>query len=238
MFAGTLTLRTIRKEASNAYTFVFEKPHAAWLAGQHFMFLKPHFPFDLRGVSRVFTISSSPQEDEFTFTTRCFGEKSSSFKKSLLRMKPGVRLWAFGPSPLYDRFRALEVGRHYVFLAGGLGITPVRATLKYHAQLSNRLTAALLYANRDQNFVFKRDLDGFQAEIKGLSVAYVTSPEHIDATLVASAARAYTTPRFLVSGSRRFVGAMAGMLKSELGIRDKDIVADLFRPIPLSGGGL
>jgi ferredoxin-NADP reductase len=70
MFIGRLTLREIQREASRASTFVFEKPQATWLAGQHFMFIKPHFPFDFRGVTRVFTIASAPEEDTLSFTTR------------------------------------------------------------------------------------------------------------------------------------------------------------------------
>ena len=155
MFAGRLTLRDIRKEASNAHTFVFDKPRTTWLAGQHFMFIKPHFPFDLRGVTRVFTISSAPEEETLCFTTRYFDDQSSSFKRALFRMQPGERLWAFGPSPLYDCFRALDTGRQYVFLAGGLGITPVRATLMHHAVTSGALKAALLYASRDEGCDFQ-----------------------------------------------------------------------------------
>ena len=158
MFAGRLTLRDIRKEASNAHTFVFDKPRATWLAGQHFMVIKPHFPFDLRGVTRVFTISSAPEEETLCFTTRYFGDQSSSFKRALFRMQPGDRLWAYGPSPIFDYFRALDTGRHYVFLTGGIGITPVRATLKHHAAISGRLTATLLYANRDHEVIFKEEL--------------------------------------------------------------------------------
>ena len=139
--------------------FVFDKPRASWLAGQHFMFLKPHFPFDLRGVTRVFTISSAPEEETLCFTTRYFDDQSSSFKRALFRMQPGERLWAYGPSPIFDYFRALDTGRHYVFLTGGIGITPVRATLKHHAAVSGSLTATLLYANRDHEVIFKEEIE-------------------------------------------------------------------------------
>lgn len=238
MFIGRLTLREIRKEASNAHTFIFEKPHATWLAGQHFMFLKPHFPFDLRGVSRVFTISSAPGEDTFSFTTRYFGEKSSSFKRALFSMQPGERLWAIGPSPLYDCFRALDTGRQYVFLAGGLGITPVRATLMHHAATSGALKATLLYANRDTDVIFKDELTGLRSRLPALCVTYITSPEHISAATISAAARPYSSPRFFVSGSRRFVVGMGEILRNELGVQKKNIIADLFKAIPLSGGGL
>ena len=238
MFTGRLTLREIRKEASNAHIFVFDKPRARWLAGQHFMFIKPHFPFDLRGLTRVFTISSAPEEETLCFTTRYFDDHSSSFKRALFRMQPGERLWAFGPSPLYDCFRALDTGRQYVFLAGGLGVTPVRATLMHHAATSGALKAALLYASRDEAVIFKDDLSGLRTTLPALGVRYITSPEHISAAAISAAAQAYTAPVFIASGSRRFVRGMAGILRNELGVQKRDIIADLFRAIPFSGGGL
>ena len=136
MFIGRLTLREIRKEASNAHTFVFDKPHARWLAGQHFMFWKPHIPFDLRGVTRVFTISSAPGKKRSALPHAISTTNQVHLKEALFRMQPGDRLWAYGPSPIFDYFRALDTGRQYVFLAGGMGITPVRATLKHHAAVS------------------------------------------------------------------------------------------------------
>jgi len=238
MFAGKLSLRTIRPEASNAFTFVFDKPRTAWLSGQHFMFFRMHLPCDRRGLTRVFTVSSAPEEDGFSFTTRYFGDCSSSFKQSLFGMKPGDGLWAFGPSPLYDCFRALDTDRQYVFLAGGLGITPVRATLMHHAAASGALNAALLYASRDDGVVFRDELTSLCARLPALAVSYITSPDHITAAAISAAAQAYAAPLYIASGSRRFVSGMAGMLRSELGVRKKDIVADLFRAIPFSGAGL
>lgn len=236
MFIGRLTLQEIRREASQAATFVFEKPHASWRAGQHFMFCKPHFPFDLRGVTRVFTISSAPEEETLCFATRYFDDRSSSFKKALFRMKPGDRLWAYGPSPIFDYFRALDAGRQYVFLTGGIGITPVRATLKHHEAVSGSLTATLLYANRGHEVIFKEEFDSFQASMSSFFVTYITSPQHIDAALIADASQQYSSPTFIVSGSRRFVDGMVTILRNE-GVQKDSIIADKFRAIALSGGG-
>jgi ferredoxin-NADP reductase len=238
MFAGTLALREIKKEASNAYSFVFEKPAAVWQAGQHFMFARLHFPFDLRGLSRVFTISSAPQEDAFVFTTRFFSDSSSSFKRSLFRMQPGQRLWAFGPSPLYDCFRALDTSRHYVFLAGGLGITPVRATLMHHAAASGTVHASLLYAHRDNDPVFKNELTALRSTLSGLNITYIKSPKHITAATISATAQAFNEPVFIASGSNRFVRGMTDILRNQLGIQKKNIIADMFRPILFSGRGL
>jgi len=238
MFIGRLTLREIQKEASQASTFVFEKSQATWLAGQHFMFFKPHFPFDLRGLTRVFTISSAPGQDNLSFTTRYFDDPSSSFKRALFRMQPGDRLWAYGPSPIFDYFRALDAGKEYVFLTGGIGITPVMATLRHHAALSGNLKATLLYANRDQEVIFKDELDSLQAGMPRFVINYITSPQHIDAAVIEEAAGRYSAPTFIVSGSRRFVDGMVALLRGGLGVQKNSIIADRFKAIALSGGGI
>jgi len=238
MFTGRLTLREIRKEVSNAFTFVFEKPRARWLAGQHFMFFKPHIPFDLRGLTRVFTISSAPEGETLCFTTRYFNDRSSSFKKALLRMQPGDRLWAYGPSPIFDYFRALDTDRQYVFLTGGIGITPVMATLRHYATTAKSISATLLYANRDQAVLFRDELDVLQAAMDSFFTTYITSPQHINTAIISKAAQQYEAPVFIVSGSRRFVGGMVAILRTDMGIQKSCIIADKFRPIPLSGGGV
>ncbi len=238
MFIGRLTLREIQKEASQASTFVFKKPQATWLAGQHFMFFKPHFPFDLRGLTRVFTISSAPGQDFLSFTTRYFDDRSSAFKRSLFRMQPGDRLWAYGPSPIFDYFRALDADKEYVFLTGGIGITPVRATLRHHAKTSGNLKATVIYANRDHEVIFKDELDSLQAGMPGLVINYTTSPQHINAAVIEEAAGRYNVPIFIISGSRRFVDGMVALLRGGLGVQKNSIIADTFRAIPLSGGGV
>jgi ferredoxin-NADP reductase len=108
----------------------------------------------------------------------------------------------------------------------------------HHAATSGALKAALLYASRDEELIFKDELAGLRSTLPALCVTYITSPEHISAAAISSAAQAYTAPVFIASGSRRFVRGMTGILRNELGVQKKDIIADLFRAIPLSGGGL
>ena len=74
--------------------------------------------------------------------------------------------------------------------------------------------------------------------MNSFAVTYITSPEHISAAAISAAAQAYTAPVFIASGSRRFVNGMVSILRNELGVQKKDIIADLFRAIPFSGAGL
>jgi ferredoxin-NADP reductase len=153
-------------------------------------------------------------------------------------MQPGDRLWALGPSPIFDCFRALDVSKQYVFITGGIGITPVRATLQHHASLSQNLNATIIYANRDHEVIFKEKFTSIQTAMSTLAVTYVTSPEHIGASTIAAAARRHTSPVFIISGSRRFVEGMAVIVRKELGVQKSAVIADTFRFIPLSGGGV
>lgn len=82
---------------------------------------------DERGDSRVFTISSSPTNQEFiTITTRII---QSSFKITLGNLSPGTNVQFDGP---WDdlNFDELDTSPH-VFLAGGIGITPYHSILQY-----------------------------------------------------------------------------------------------------------
>jgi ferredoxin-NADP reductase len=82
---------------------------------------------DERGDSRVFTISSSPTEQEFyTVTTRII---QSSFKLRLNELKEGELVQFNGP---WDdlNFNEKDTAPH-VFLAGGIGVTPYHSIIKY-----------------------------------------------------------------------------------------------------------
>ena len=153
-------------------------------------------------------------------------------------MRPGDRLWAYGPSPIFDYFRALDAGKEYVFLTGGIGITPVMSTLRHHAAVSGNLKATVIYANRDHEVIFKDELDSLQAVMTSLAINYIISPQHINAAVIEEAAGRYSAPTFIISGSRRFVGGMVALLRGGLGFQKNVIIADKFRAIPLSGGGI
>jgi len=78
-----LTLRTIKQEASDIFSFIFtpERP-LRWKAGQYLHYILKHQKPDDRGVERYFSIASAPQEERVMLTTR-FAPKGSSFKKAL-----------------------------------------------------------------------------------------------------------------------------------------------------------
>lgn len=140
-----LTFVEKKQETPTIYSFIF-KPETPFqfTAGQFMRLTISHENADSRGVSRNFSIASSPTEGFIMIATR-FIEDGSSFKKILFELKFGSKIEAAGP---FGRFTLPESTNDCIFITGGIGITPVRSILKYATdkQMQNRLV--LLCSNR------------------------------------------------------------------------------------------
>ncbi|HLG90927.1 MAG TPA: FAD-dependent oxidoreductase [Candidatus Saccharimonadales bacterium] len=141
-----------KKEIENVYTFTFEPgKKISWQPGQYLHYELPHPDADDRGVERWFTISAPPSEKHPTITTRFDTEHSSTFKKALQKLEPGTEVEA--GEPRGDFLLEPDASRH-VLIAGGIGVTPYHSMLLQLDRDGKPLNIDLLYANRDQNFVF------------------------------------------------------------------------------------
>ena len=116
---------------------------------------------DLWWQSHPFSLSAAPGEDVLRITVRDAGD----FSAALRQLKPGTRVSAEGP---FGTFVADHSGRPALLLAGGVGITPLRAIF---ATLTGKVT--LIYrASTWQDVVFQSELDAI-AEARGATVHYV-----------------------------------------------------------------
>lgn len=132
-----------------------------WLPGQYIHYTLPHPGEDDRGEERWFTVSAAPFEQHVMITTRTDGEQTSSFKHALLDLEIGTEIEADSPEGLF----VLEPGDiHHVLIAGGIGITPFRSMLIQAGHRNAKLHATLLYANRDEHFVFDEELAALAAK--------------------------------------------------------------------------
>ena len=100
---------------------------------------------DSRGNRRYFTISSSPTESEIRIGIK-FYQNSSSFKKTLLNLKTGDKVLAGSLSGDFTIANTKE--KKFVFVAGGIGITPFRSILKYLIDNNVKKDIILLYSNK------------------------------------------------------------------------------------------
>ena len=165
-------------ETEDVISFIF-KPleDLKWKAGQFIYYKIPHSDPDSRGAMRHFTIASAPHENNIRLTTRFFKEDGSSFKKALKKLETGSQIDAFSNEGSFTVDNSRD---KYIFIAGGIGITPFRSILmdlSYQNKISNII---LFYGNRDKNIVFKDKLEEISAKNPGLKIHYIISPVKID----------------------------------------------------------
>jgi predicted ferric reductase len=111
--------------------------------------------------SHPYSLSAVPSDSMMRITVRDLGDHSAA----LARLQRGTRVIAEGP---FGAFTPASNGRSVLLLAGGVGITPLRAMF---AAISGRVT--LIYrASTWQDVVFQTELNAI-AEARGGSVHYV-----------------------------------------------------------------
>jgi predicted ferric reductase len=111
--------------------------------------------------SHPFSLSAAPGSDLLRITVKNLGDHS----QALAQLQPGTRVFAEGP---YGAFTPAESGRGVVLVAGGVGITPLRAifaTLPGHVTLIYR-------ASSERDLVFREELDQIAAA-RGATVHYL-----------------------------------------------------------------
>ena len=115
--------------------------------GQYFWVTLLDPPYDdEKGPRRHITVVTSPTErGVLGLATRL---RDSAFKRSLAELPEGSEVEVEQPKGSF--VLPQETDRHYVFIAGGIGITVFRCMLRYIADegLPHRVT--LVYSNRDR----------------------------------------------------------------------------------------
>ncbi len=208
--------------------FVFKPTEpVTWQAGQYCHYVLHHEPTDTRGSDRWFTISSAPFEDIITITTR-FAEKSSSFKQVLRGLQHGETIEI---SNVSGRFVVDDVAKEYVFIAGGIGITPFHAILKQLDHEKKQIKVTLLYANRDTNIIYKDELDKLAQKHQQFSWHAIISPKRIDDKKIRELAPDIKTSYFYISGPEPMV---EGIQKTLFGmnVAENHIKLDSFPGYP------
>ena len=219
-----LTLREVQPDTSDAYSFIFEPAEPLqWQAGQYLEYILPHKNPDDRGIERDLTIAAPLYEEYPRITTR-FSEPSSSFKKALRALKVGDSIEAEGPK---GKFTAEDPNQQYVFIAGGIGITPFRAILLDMDHRKQPIEVKLLYANRNNEFVFRQELDALTSTNPDFSIRYLMDPERVTSDVIREEVLDLSLPLYYVSGPAPMVFSISDMLK-DMGIAGDHIKLDDF----------
>lgn len=218
-----------KTEIPGVESFIFEPSEPlVWKAGQYAHYRLPHEPADDRGVERWFTIASAPFEKQVMITTRVAPEKGSTFKAALEALPVGASI----ESDYVDGdFTVGDATQEYVFIAGGIGITPFRAILKEADHAGIKLRVTLLYGNRDTQVAFKDELNAWSKNNPNLAIRYLTSPERIDEHTIAELVSDLQTPLFYISGPEPMVKSLGATLE-KIGVPAGHIKLDDFPGYP------
>jgi ferredoxin-NADP reductase len=231
-FAGTLLEKIQRTPDSASFRFS-RPPEYHFAAGQSYSITlaTPDGPLRHR-----FSHADSPTEDFTELTTRLTG---SPFKNALDALALGDTAIFQGPAGRFTfRYQAPRIA----FLAGGIGITPVRSMLRYlvDTQGAGRIAGqdvVLFYAcTTEDGIIYREELDQFALVLPDLRVIYVISRPsegwtghrgHIDAQALTAELGDPTAWTYYVVGPPPMVAAM-DKLTAELGIADPRMVKENF----------
>jgi ferredoxin-NADP reductase len=139
-----------KDEATNIRTFYFEaETKVVYTAGQYIELTLKHLHPDNRGIKRWFTLSSSPTEPLLSITTKLSEVKSSSFKKALVRLKPGDEVLM--SDPMGDFVLPKLIQTPLVFVAGGIGVTPYHSMLTWLATTNEKRPIKFIYGVKSED---------------------------------------------------------------------------------------
>lgn len=202
-------------------------------AGQHadFTFLHPSLEVDN---SRTLSLANSPNESGLAMVALRMRE--SGFKIALKAAALGTKFKVSRPRGSFTLHK--DVTRPAVFLAGGIGITPVRSILHWAAQERLPHKLYLFYSNRDvADAAFLEELEGLAVQNPCFTliptVTRLKSPTwpyeigHIDHGLLMRHLRGLDGPVYYIAGPSGMVNAMTPLLRC-LSVSDDDIKTEEF----------
>lgn len=176
----SFSLPFIKKEqvAKDTYSFFFDrtKEEYNFLPGQYNKMTLLHSNADERGISRFFSVASSPlNSKKIMIITKII---QSSFKKSLTALTPGTKVEFYGPLGAFILHEEDKTPR--VFLAGGIGITPFLSMITYVSEknLSIPLTLFVSFSTVEEVIYFDK-LNTIAKNNPSIKIIYtITNPEN------------------------------------------------------------
>ncbi|MBI2444769.1 hypothetical protein HYV43_00065 [Candidatus Micrarchaeota archaeon] len=237
MIDADLTVSKIVQEAHDVKTFRFslqELPEDQALAQKpgQFVSVQVQTPEGLQ--VRSFSISSSPlEQDHLDITVKCYPDSSAA--QALHQLKEGDKLHVRGP---FGQFVLNDEDHDVVFIAGGNGVTPLMAMMRYIVGKRLPVKPILIYSNRTQaDVIFKDELERLGRE--GRIVADITltnEPQgsgwagltgRIDGAMIEKMAAPVKDKAFFLCGPPEMVRAMHAALLS-VGVPEQQIRMEQF----------
>ena len=187
-----LRVLAVQPEGSGVVSVVITGRHLEELGAESGQFFRWRFLAPgLWWTSSPYSLSAPPRPDRMRITVKAFGEHS----RALADLRPGTRVVAEGPYGALTA--AVRRQRKVLLIAGGVGITPLRALLQTIPAGAGDLT--LIYrASEDSDVVFRRELEQV-AEARRAKLWFITGRRaDLGADPLSSAALAAHVPGLTV----------------------------------------
>lgn len=223
--------------SSDTYDFIFKlQKKLSFVPGQYMEWTLEHAKTDARGNRRYFTLASSPTEDTIRLGIK-FYDNSSSYKKALLELSSQTPIVANQIAGDFTLPR--DLSRKYVFIAGGIGITPYRSIIKYLIDTGQKRDIVLLYSNKTKDeIVYKDVFDVAQRDLGIRTVYTLTDVEQLPAdwsgqkgrlndVMIRSVIPDWQDRYFYLSGPHAMVEAYDTVLRN-MGVSPFKIKKDFF----------
>jgi ferredoxin-NADP reductase len=163
----------VRRETADVVSVYLTGRHLAALRAEPGQFFR--WRFLTRGLwwaANPYSLSAPPVPDWLRITVKISGDHSAA----LLGLRPGTRVLAEGPYGAFTAARRRQ--RKVLLLAGGVGITPLRALFQALPGYPGDVT--LIYrANTAADIVLRDELDWIAAQ-RGARVHYLIGPPRSD----------------------------------------------------------
>lgn len=153
----------VREERGNTWTLTLEPVTHKGLKfhpGQFCWINLRSSPFSDR--EHPFSISSSAEkQDRLSFTIKELGD----FTRTIKDTRVGETVYVDGPYGAFSTDRH-DHAREFIFIAGGVGITPIMSILRTMADRGEERSLVLFYANRDwESITFREEIEALREKL-------------------------------------------------------------------------
>ncbi len=231
----TLLLARVEDQTHDAKTLRFTLPQGETFASRPGQFLTFNWNVDGQVIPRCYSICSSPLQAGYVEITVKRAEKGRVSTFLHQRAGVGVAVEARGPSGqfFFDQSKHGKI----VLLAGGSGITPMMAMLRYIDDLHLTTDVSLIYFVRTPaDIIFENELKRLRTSIRNFRYAVVVSrPDvswqgatgHFSRELLEGNASDLHSCTFFLCGPPAFMDTARTILHS-LGVPDSRILRESF----------
>ena len=198
--------------ADNTILLTFEKPKdLAYQAGQYAVLRLDNPSYTTLDIPlRPLSMVSHPKDDTLQFAMRL---SDSSFKKSVAAMAIGDTATIFAPM---GNFTLKAKNKRIVFLASGIGITPVLPMLKTLAQQQFAGEVAVFYSNKTESSA------AFHSELQHSTLAnysylpvFTATQKRLNTDFLKEHLHTLTDCEYYIVGTHSFIKAMQELLLNE-----------------------